>query len=45
MGKVVKSLLILASFVATALWVLDPSGIYEPLIAFLAAALATWVHF
>ena len=45
MGKIVKSVLAIAFFLATAMWALDPSGIYEPLTAFLAAALATWVHF
>ena len=45
MGNVVKSLLAIAFFVATAMWALDPSGIYEPLTAFLTAALLLYERY
>ena len=45
MVKIIKSLLVLASFFAAGMWALDPAGIYEPLIVFLTAGLAALIHF
>ena len=45
MGNVVKSLLVLAGFVAAAMWVLDPPFSYEPLVVFLTAAALLCDHF
>ena len=45
MGKVVKSLLALAGLVASAMWVFNPSGNYEPWIALISSVGYAVVHF